>query len=893
MRRRRTWLIILGIVFLLALLVEGFVSFISEYWWFSSLGYTQLFWKPIVYSLILFAGGVLSFLIIVGVNVYLSFAFGLDISSPRSRWIFRYMGPRVLNLISRLTIFVLAVVFGFIWTSFIKEFMFFIGARPLGDFTGIKDPVFFKDVSYYLFRYPFWRKVITSLLVEGLLAIIFSFVIYFVLGRAPGGTVQISKKGLSHLTILTSLYLVSLGFSRLFFAKSYLVKQNGLLFGVDYVSFLKIKLMPAFVAICVISAVIVLLINFMNDPSKIGKYVGLSLTLPLGFWVIFIELLPALVNTFLVKPNELEKQKLYLSYNIQFTRKGFGIDSVKEVSFPVSYSLTKEKIERNQDILSSIRLWDWRPLLKTYSQLQEIRLYYEFLDVDIDRYRVEINGEPALREVMLSVRELDPDQLPVDARTWVNTRLKYTHGYGLCLSPVNLKTSEGLPVFWIKDIPPVSEHFNITEPRIYYGEAATKYVIAATREKEFDYPMGDENVYTHYNGRGGVKLDSLLKRFVFAWKFSDLGILLSSSISKSSSILFHRNILERVGKLLPLLLTDPDPYPVISNGKIYWIIDIYTFSNKFPYSTPVKGVNYIRSPIKAVVDAYHGTVDFYVVQDDEYFVKVLQNLFPGVFKPFEEMPEGLKEHIRYPALLFELQAKSYALYHMKDVTVFYNREDAWTFPKELYAGDIEEVQPYYVTLKFPWQKNLGFYVMITYTPVGKDNLVSWFSASCDPQSYGELVVYKFPKKKLIYGPMQIEARIDQDPYISSKLTLWSQRGSNVVRGNLLVIPIEDTLLYVEPLFLQAEQGQLPELKKVIVAHGNAVVMEDTFQEAIEALLSHHYTHPEEETEVSREVVEAKSIKELYLKAQKALTKGDLEEFGRIWKKLGELIGETE
>jgi hypothetical protein len=509
-----------------------------------------------------------------------------------------------------------------------------------------------------------------------------------------------------------------------------------------------------------------------------------------------------------------------------FTRKGYNLDLIEVRPFDVAYNLTMRDIERNTTTIKNIRLWDHQPLLKTYSQLQQIRTYYRFADVDNDRYIVD--GEYI--QVMLSPRELSYHDLP--SKTWINERLVFTHGYGLALGPVSRISKEGLPEFFIKDIPPeATGELKVTRPEIYYGELSNDYVIVNTKTKEFSYPTTEGNDYTEHEGKAGITLGSYWKRTIFSLYFRTEKFLLSSDITPKSRVLINRNISERIKRLAPFLHFDQDPYLVVrDNGRLVWIIDAYTASDHMPYSTPIKGgINYIRNSVKTVVDAYDGSVEFFISDFSDPIIRVYSKIFKGVFKEIGEMPEDLKRHIRYPQNLFQIQAAMYASYHMTDPQVFYNKENLWEIPR---FGE-SVMEPYYTIMRLPGEKREAYILLLPYTPAKRDNLAAWLAARCDEPNYGRLVVYTFPRDRLIYGPKQIDARINQDSYISQQLTLWSQRGSQVIRGSLLVIPIERSLLYVQPLYLAAaDRAGLPELRRVIVAYENEVIMEENLEVAL-------------------------------------------------------------
>ncbi|MBW2202204.1 MAG: UPF0182 family protein, partial [Deltaproteobacteria bacterium] len=587
-----------------------------------------------------------------------------------------------------------------------------------------------------------------------------------------------------------------------------------------------------------------------------------------GSIVVLANILPILVQKVVVKPNELAKESPYIAYNIKYTREAYNLNKIKEVDFPASDKLSLTEIKAHKATIKNIRIWDKRPLLQTYKQLQSIRLYYDFKDVDVDRYQID----QEYRQVMLSARELVANQLPPKAKTWVNRHLIYTHGYGLALNTVNDVTDEGLPHLLIKDLPPVVDFdLKIGRPEIYYGEMTDDYVLVNTTAEEFDYPRGDANVYTNYQGTGGVPLKSFARRILYAIEFLDPQILFTRYLKPESRIMYNRRIDRRVRAIAPFLDYDGDPYLVISGQRLYWMLDAYTTSAMYPYSQRTynyfhKGLNYIRNSVKITIDAYTGDVSFYMIDVKDPIVRTYARIFPGLFKPLREMPTDLQKHIRYPKDLFQIQANMYKAYHMKNVKVYYNQEDLWQSPDEMYGDQRQKMEPYYIIVRLPGEVSEEFLLMLPFTPSGKDNMISWLAARSDMPNYGRLIVYKLPKEKLVFGPMQIEARIDQQTEISQELTLWGQRGSTVIRGNLLAIPIGDTFIYVEPVYLEAKQPEvtpavmqptegrrtrnavraarpvssksaaLPELKRVIVSFSKRLAMKENLDAALFSVL---------------------------------------------------------
>ncbi len=555
---------------------------------------------------------------------------------------------------------------------------------------------------------------------------------------------------------------------------------------------------------------------------------------------------------------------------------------------------SQQDIANNSATVNNIRLWDYRPLKDTYKQIQSIRLYYDFADIDVDRY--EVDG--SYRQVLLGARELSPEKLDIQAQTWLNRCLHYTHGYGVALSPVNEVSEEGLPNLWVRDVPPIGK-LEIESPEIYYGERTDEYVIVDTNVEEFDYPKGETNVYTKYVGESGIRLDSFIRKLAFAWELGDMNILISGELTPESQLLYRRNIQQRVGHIASFLKLDHDPYIVIDDGKLFWVQDAYTISDRYPYSQPSSGgINYIRNSVKVVINAYDGSVTFYLIDSEDALANTYAAIFPSLFTPIEEMPASLRAHLRYPQDLFQIQVSMYQTYHMEDPRVFYNKEDLWTIPIEIYADAEQVVEPYYVIMRLPGEEREEFLLMLPFTPTQKDNMITWLAARSDGDKYGKLIAYNFPKDKLVYGPRQIEARIDQDPTISSQFTLWGQEGSQVIRGNLLVVPVESSILYVEPIYLQAERGGLPELKRVIVASGNRIAMEPTLAQSLSTIYTGlSPTEPvvtipslPSEAPLPAEIGElAKLAQEHYTKAQEYLKAGNWTGWGEELQKMEEAL----
>jgi hypothetical protein len=822
---------------------------ITDYLWFDALGFSRIFLIMLSSKIILFSASALIFFLFAAVNLWIASQLNKPPNKPKK------------NLISFKVklIIILVLSFAFGATASSKWFVIlqYLKQTPFN----IHDPIFLKDISFYIFSLPFflvlWNFAMATVIVTALLVLLYylqSLVLNIKkptnddpLSNLPpysldfkGIFSQLNKKAMVHLTFLASLVFILLAAKHYFSRFSIMYSESGIVVGAGYadvVAYLPIVNILMVSAIIVAALLIAAVLYFSKEPKLKKRHILLyAVFLYFLFGFAGPTLIPAAVQALMVTPNEINLEKPYIENNIKFTRIAYGLSDVEEKDFDVKMKLTPDILEEASETLDNVRILDWRPLTKTYKQTQEIRLYYDLSGIDIDRYT--INGK--YTEVMLAPRELDQKQIAQNAKTWMNIHMVYTHGYGVVVSPVNSVTKEGLPTFFVKDIPPVyttdEERLKISRPQIYYGEKYNDFVIVNTKTKEFDYPKGNINEYIHYDGKGGVRLDSFLKKLLMAIRFADVKILLSSDITAESKIMFMRNIQQRISKITPFLALDNDPYLVIANGRLFWIQDAYTVSGNFPYSEKHGSINYIRNSVKIVVDAYNGDVKYYITDTSDPLIITYAKIFPKQFKRFESMPPQLKEHIRYPEDLFKIQSAIYSTYHMDDPTVFYNKEDAWQTPYEIYGvGQQVKVEPYYVILKLPGEPKEEFVLMSQFTPIRKDNMISWMAARSDGDNYGKLILYKFPKDKLVYGPLQIEAKFDQDSEISQQLTLWSQQGSTVARGNLLVIPIGDSLIYIEPLYIQAEQGQLPELKRILVSDGERVVMEQDLGSALEAL----------------------------------------------------------
>lgn len=830
------WVLIVVVVLVLLFAGQA-VSLYTEYLWFQEVGYAKVFVTVLLSQIILGLLFGLLFFVIFYSNILLARYLAPKYRVSYLEGIIRLQSPLIEKYMNRFLLgaaLFFSLVAGVAASGYWARFLRFLNATSFN----LNDPIFGRDISFYFFTLPVYRFLWGFLFISLIVTTLVVVVIHILDGaiRFRRGFEMFAPHVKAHLSILSGLIflVVSFGFRLLQFGLLY--SKRGVAFGASYTDVhAQLPAYQILTAIAVITAMLFLINIYVRGWTLPAVAIGLlaaALILVAGVY-------PALVQQYRVSPNEIAKEKPYIKRNIEFTRQAYDLGKVKSQPFPAREDLTAEVVDRNQATIRNIRLWDWKPLKKTYNQIQSIRLYYNFADVDIDRYI--LNGE--YRQVTLAARELATDQLPEAAKTWVNQHLVYTHGYGLVMNPVNRVSGEGLPDLVVGDIPPVSKVIKISRPEIYFGEKTNDYVVVRTKTNEFDYPKGDKNQYTTYRGSGGVPITSFFRKLLFALKFSSLRLLLADSITEQSRIMFHRNITERLETIAPFLQYDRDPYIVVAQdskgrGRLYWIYDVYTVSNMYPYSRPFdESNNYIRNSVKVVIDAYNGTTTFYVVDEKDPLIKTYRKIFPTLFKSFKKMPESLKKHLRYPEDLFKIQANLYATYHMLDPQVFYNKEDMWEVAKETIEGGAQLMDPYYMIMRLPAERREEFLLILPFTPSNKNNMISWMAARCDFPGYGSLLVYTFPKEKLIFGPMQIEARINQDATISQFLTLVSQRGSIVSKGPLLVIPIEDALIYVQPLYLQAEQGELPELKRIFVSYGNQVVMEPTLEAALNRIFA--------------------------------------------------------
>jgi len=829
-----------AVIVILALLVLfGLGNLISRiwtgYWWYQEVGYTSVFWTPIWARLcvgLFFA--VIFFAIFYG-SLWLARKISpklLPVTTEEESNVFEWATKRRWSArIMLAAALVLAIIFGISYSGRWEEVLLFLNKVDFG----YVDPQFGKDASFFVFTLPLWSMLVNFVGVAVLFTFIgtaFTYVVDRALVVNDKNRISLAPHVKAHLSALLALAMVAKAGDYMLQTWELDYSMRGVTFGASYTDVHATLPVLHFLAIVSLIAAVLFLVNIRYKGWRLP---AIAIAVMFLTWAIAGKAYPAIVQQYRVSPNEISAESEYIARNIDATRWAFGLTDIKPVSSPASINLTAEQVRVNSGTTRNVRLWEPRPALSTYAQIQEIRLYYSFNDVDIDRYIID--GE--YRQVLISARELDQTQLQPQSRTWVNQHLTYTHGYGFVLSPVNEAGTDGLPLLLVRDIPPITNtDIPITRPEIYYGESGNDFVVVNTTSPEFDYPKGDTNVFVEsYEGDGGVSIGSTARRMAFAFRFNSLKLFFSSSLTDESRIMYRRTLQERVQALAPFLAYDSDPYVVArDDGTMVWMWDAYTHSERFPYSQPQgTGVNYIRNSVKVVIDAFSGKVTFYQMDPDDAVANTWGKVFGDLWTPGDQMPDDLRRHMRYPEDMYSVQAAVLSTYHMNDPQIFYNKEDMWEIPMEIYAQDEIPVVPYYEVLALPGETEPEFALLQPFAPLSKKNMVAMMVARQDGDHYGELMVIDFPKNKVVYGPAQMEARISNDPVISSQLTLWSQGGSQVIRGNLLVVPIEQSVMYFEPVYLQAEQSPIPELTRVIAAYGDDVVMEPSLGDALSAL----------------------------------------------------------
>ncbi|BAY12753.1 UPF0182 family protein [Calothrix sp. NIES-2098] len=753
------------------------------------------------------------------------------------------------------------------------------------------DPLFSRDISFYIFSLPVWELLelwLMGLFLYSLLAVTLTYILSadsLSQGIFPG----FSPPQQRHLYGLGGAFMLVVALSYLLSRYELVYSSRGVSYGASYTDVM--AQLPAYNILCALAVAIAFYLLwrsiFWKPKSPHQRFVIYGLSIYLLLAIVGDFLLPTAVQYLVVEPNELQREQPYIQRTIASTRQAFALEAIDARTFNPQGQLTEADLKANDLTIRNIRLWDQRPLLQTNRQLQQIRPYYRFPDADIDRYTLQTdikatrpaapqqlpNPQPKpvvtteQRQVLIAARELDYSAVPQQAQTWVNRHLIYTHGFGFTLSPVNTVASGGLPEYFVKDISgdssalttssqTIRDSIPIGQPRIYYGEIANNYVMTGTRVRELDYPSGSDNVYNTYDGRGGITIGATWRKWLFTIYLKDWQMALTRDFLPDTKVLLRRNVKQRIRAIAPFLQYDSDPYLVVANANLdnnnqdfsttqnylYWIVDAYTTSHHYPYSdTDKDGINYIRNSVKVVIDAYNGTVNFYVADANDPIIATWQKIFPKLLKPLSAMPATLSSHIRYPVDFFKIQSERLMTYHMTDTQVFYNREDQWQIPNEIYGSEARPVEPYYLITSLPTVSFEEFILLLPYTPKQRTNLIAWLAARSDGRNYGKLFLYVFPKERLVYGPEQIEARINQDPVISQQISLWNRQGSRAIQGNLLVIPIEQSLLYVEPIYLEATQNSLPTLVRVVVAYENRIVMAQSLEQALQAIFQPQVT----------------------------------------------------
>jgi uncharacterized membrane protein (UPF0182 family) len=878
---------------LVPLLVAALLAFgwLADLFWFQAVGYAQVFWRLLAIKLGLFAAAAAVVFVYAWINLRLltrrvDLIGTLQSTSPAAQ-VASLAPPGLIRAFEILAPLAAALVIGIGFAEGWDAFVRFVWAQPFGQ----ADPLYGRDIGFYLFELPFLERIQNAIAALAFAATVLLFVAYRragLIGYRPGVGIVAPRGVLNHVLANGVLFLLAWASGYVLDRYGLLTESTGAVFGAGYTAVHVTRFALWGAALLTVAFALAAYAVVATGRARLVFALAGAF---LGAMLLIRVVLPVTVQRLVVEPNELGLEQPYLKRNIDLTRIAFGLDGIDVRAYNPRAALTMADIAAHRDTVNNIRLWDWQPLKQTFRQLQQIRTYYTFEDVDIDRYPLH----DELRQVLLSARELSPD-LPGKGVTWVNRRLQYTHGYGLVMAPGADKTPDGRPVLMIKDIPPVTPPgLGVPQPAIYYGEVPSGYRLVHTGVREFDYPKGDDNVYTSYAGHGGVLLDTSLKRLVYAWHEFDINLLISDYLHPDSRIQLWRQIQDRIGKIAPFLILDRDPYLVVDQGRLVWIQDAYTTAERFPYAEPTEdGISYIRNSVKIVVDAYQGDVSFYAIDPNDPVLKVYATAFPGVFQPIEALPANLRAHLRYPQDLFAIQARKYAVYHMTVPHVFYNSEDLWQIPQEKYGGRQVMVEPYYVLIRMPGEPRLEFLLLTPLTPAHRDNMIAWLAARSDPPHYGELVVFKLPKERLILGPTQIEAMIDQDTTISQQLSLWDQRGSQVLRGNLLVIPIDDAFVYVEPVYLRAEDNDIPQLKRIIVSDGQKVAMEPTLAQSLQVVFG---GAPETAAIVGGAAPPAPpagldQARQALDAAQQALTKGDWAAFGDAMQRLRDTLGQA-
>lgn len=862
----------------------GLMSLWGEWLWFQNLNYSARFWTLIFAQV----GAVTLGALIAGI-----FGFLLSIKT----------GTHLRRLVTLVSI-VSGVIWGITNTETLLLYLY-------SDNANISEPILNLDISFYLFHLPFYDGLLGLLLFVSIVSLVAAVTVWesggiirlrhFDEAQGSPAVLPMANAGLAWVLMLQTI----LGICHLLYSDWGVVQGPGwvdvnvripALYTAAFGFFL-VGLLPFFPGFRSLATTKLRRWAYIGRPAIAAMGVVWSTIAAVSITALLF--MPAMVQWLVVKPNEITFEKPYIANNIEFTRQGFGLHNIEESAFSPATELTRETLDNNSNLLSEARLWDWRALDAVYRQFQEIRLYYEFVDVDIDRY---IIGD-RYRQLMVSARELGQHNLSPQSQTFVNKRFKYTHGYGYTAAAVSDFTEEGLPNLLVQDIPPIAHvpELAIHRPEIYFGELTTEAAVVNTKEEEFDYPSGDKNNYVRYQGTGGVQLTNFWRKFIFSWKLDGTVLLLSNYPTRESRVMIHRQISERVETIAPFITFDEDPYLVADGGRLFWIIDGYTKSDYYPYSQSFDSLaegarnvlalnqaNYVRNSVKAVVDAYTGSVDLYVFDEQDQIISTWQKAFPQLFKDKANMPDGLRNHVRYPYDYLLVQGLIYAQYHMSDPEVFYNQEDLWVRATEKHYQKVVPVEPYYVMWELPGSDKVEFVLILPFTPKNKQVLIGWIAGLSDGDNYGRLLAYNFPKESRMLGPQQVETKIDQDAFLSGQLTLWSQQGSDVIRGNVLAIPLDNSLIYVEPIYLRAETAAYPELRLVAVMHGDKLSYASNLEDALQGLFSDEPKAFNADASMATLARQAKQAFDGYLKAQ---GNGEFEEAANNLQRLSELLNQ--
>ena len=824
------WILLFVILIVIWSGVNWGRTFYTDWLWFSNLGYEQVLLRVVTAKIWLFLLGALVVAVLAAPNLYAAFRFGAGMKSQRGQG----LPAETFENANKLLMWVVVGVMGLA--------ALFLAGRPASEWEMIlrflngvsfdqADPIFQKDFSFYVFTLPALSFARSWLIAVVIVIMVIMMGYYYLAAVLRGERFALAGKIKAHLVILGAALFVLIAIGHWLGRYELLFSPTGAVYGVGYTDdhiTLYARVFMAFIAL--ISAGM-LIASIYSQKKRLILY---SVGLWIGLNILAGGIIPALFQRTVVEPSELARETPYLASNITLTRQAYGLERLQSRSHPALGVLDSQVVAENQGTIQNVRLWDEGPLLDIYNQIQFFRLYYDFTAVHTDRYK----PDGRLRQVMLATRELAAEKLPPEAQRWVNRHLQFTHGYGVAMSPVTEVEADGRPTFLVQDVPPVGK-IPLERPDIYYGLKSLDFVIARSGMEEFNYPGPEGRVYTHYKGEGGVQLRSFFRRLIYAWQFMDINILISGEINPDSLIQYRRTVQERFATVTPFLMRDREAYSVVADGRLFWIQDAYTVTDRYPYSTPFQHrFNYIRNSVKAVVDAYDGTLDYYVFDPTDPLIRTYQGIFPGLFKSMDELPGYLQEHIRYPLDLFTVQTEMLLQYHMEDPVVFYNKEDQWDIPVQTSFGESQALKPYYIVARLPGEEKEEFILIQPFTPNKRHNLVGWMAARNDGKAYGELVLFRFPTGRHVDGPNQVEARIDNDAIISEQFTLWGQVGSEVSRGILLVIPLGDHLLYAEPIFLKPETLDFPELRRIILADSRRVVMHRTLDDSIRALVGH-------------------------------------------------------